>query len=49
MLGWEPKVPFAQGVSEILKYIDYWKEAPIWTPETIEKATEDWFKYLVKE
>ena len=48
LLGWEPKITFAQGVSEILKYIDYWKEAPVWTPETIEKATEDWFKYLVK-
>ncbi len=49
VLGWEPKVPFAQGVREILKHIDYWKDAPVWTPETIEKATEDWFKYLVKD
>src|SRR3989338_470020 len=49
ILGWEPKVPFVEGVGEILKYIDYWKDAPVWTPETIEKATEDWFKYLVKE
>ena len=49
ILGWEPKVPFVEGVGEILKYIDYWKDAPVWTPEMIEKATEDWFKYLVKE
>ncbi|MDO8675118.1 MAG: SDR family oxidoreductase [Candidatus Omnitrophota bacterium] len=47
-LSWEPKVSFAQGVQEILKDIDYWKDAPVWTPATIEKATEDWFKYLVK-
>jgi UDP-glucose 4-epimerase len=46
--GWEPKVSFTEGVGEILKYIDYWKDAPVWTPATIEKATEDWFKYLVK-
>lgn len=49
VLNWEPKVPFAQGVREILKHIDYWKDAPVWTPEGIEKATEDWFKYLVKD
>jgi len=49
VLHWEPKVPFAQGVEEILMHIDYWKDAPVWTPETIEKATEDWFKYLVKD
>lgn len=48
-LHWEPKVSFPEGVQEILKYIDYWKDAPVWTPETIEKATEDWFKYLVKD
>lgn len=49
VLHWEPKVPFSEGVREILKYIDYWKDAPVWTPATIEKATEDWFKYLVKD
>ena len=49
LLGWEPKVSFSEGVGEILKHIDYWKDAPVWTPETIEKATEDWFKYLVKD
>lgn len=48
MLGWEPKVSFEEGVAKILEHIDYWKEAPVWTPQTIEKATEDWFKYLVK-
>ena len=49
MLQWEPRVSFPEGVQAILKHIDYWKDAPVWTPETIEKATEDWFKYLVKE
>ena len=33
----------------ILKNIDYWKEAPVWTPETIKKETTDWFKYLGNE
>ena len=49
VLHWEPQVSFSEGVQEILKHIDYWKDAPVWTPATIEKATEDWFKYLVKD
>lgn len=49
MLGWEPKVSFEEGVAKILEHIDYWREAPVWTPQTIEKATEDWFKYLTPQ
>ncbi len=45
-LGWKPKVTFEQGVAEMLRHIDYWKEAPLWEPDSIEKATEGWFKYL---
>ncbi len=48
-LGWEPKISFENGVSEILKNIDYWRKAPVWTPETISKATKDWFYYLGSE
>ena len=47
-LGWRPSVSFEQGVAQILEHIDYWRDAPVWTPESIEKATADWFKYLVK-
>jgi UDP-glucose 4-epimerase len=46
LLGWRPKVPFEQGVGIVLKHIDYWHEAPVWTPDTIAAATADWFKYL---
>jgi UDP-glucose 4-epimerase len=45
-LNWKPKVKFADGVAEMLKHIDYWRDAPIWTPASIEKATAGWFKYL---
>jgi UDP-glucose 4-epimerase len=48
-LGWGPKVSFEEGVQKILKHIDYWREAPVWTPESIHEATQDWFKYLVKQ
>jgi UDP-glucose 4-epimerase len=48
LLGWEPKVSFEQGVQKIIEKIDYWRDAPVWTPETIKEATADWFKYLGK-
>jgi UDP-glucose 4-epimerase len=45
-LDWNPKVSIEVGVREILKNIEYWGEAPVWTPESIEAATKDWFRYL---
>lgn len=45
-LGWQAKVPFEEGVRIMLDNIDYWREAPVWTVDAIEKATEGWFKYL---
>jgi len=46
VLNWEPKVSFEKGVATMLENIDYWREAPLWTPDKIEEATKDWFKYL---
>ncbi|OQA77332.1 MAG: UDP-glucose 4-epimerase [bacterium ADurb.Bin243] len=48
MLGWSARVPFEEGVKLMIENIDYWREAPLWTPETIKEATSDWFKYLSK-
>jgi UDP-glucose 4-epimerase len=45
-LGWKPRISIEDGVAEMLRHIDLWRNAPIWTPETIAVATEDWFKYL---
>jgi UDP-glucose 4-epimerase len=45
-LGWRPKVSIEEGVRILLDNIDYWREAPVWTPESIEVATRDWFRYL---
>jgi len=46
MLGWQPQVAFEEGVRIMLDNIDYWREAPVWTPETIDGATREWFKHL---
>ena len=48
-LGWVPEVPFEIGVSVILDNISYWKDAPIWTPDSIRSVTEDWFKVLEED
>lgn len=45
-LGWKPKVSFEEGVGRLVANIDYWKEAPLWEPTSIAKATETWFNYL---
>ncbi len=46
LIGWEPVVSFEDGVQTMLDTIDYWREAPLWTPDKIADATKDWFKYL---
>ncbi len=48
MLGWKAKVSFEEGVQKVLDNIEYWHDAPVWTPDTIGIATKDWFKYLGK-
>jgi len=45
-LGWRPEVSFEEGIGRILDQIDYWREAPLWTQDTIARATETWFHYL---
>ncbi len=45
-LGWAPRVSFEEGVGRVLANIDYWRDAPLWDPESIANATQSWFKYL---
>ena len=44
-VGWQPKVPFAQGVKIMRDNIEYWRDAPVWTGASIAEATTDWFRY----
>ncbi|MCW5744766.1 MAG: GDP-mannose 4,6-dehydratase [Alphaproteobacteria bacterium] len=48
-LGWSPKVSFEDGVARILADIDYWRDAPLWDPASIEGATKAWHRYMAKE
>jgi len=45
-LGWQPRYPIAAGIAEVLRHIDDWRAAPVWTPEGIATATRSWFDCL---
>lgn len=47
-LGWTPKVTIDQGVEVLLQHMDSWRDAPVWTPESIAAATREWFRFLDK-
>ncbi|MCH9626117.1 MAG: UDP-glucose 4-epimerase [Chlamydiales bacterium] len=46
LLNWRAEVPFEEGVKRLLACIDDFKSAPLWEPESIEKATKSWFTHL---
>ena len=48
-LDWRPEVTFEEGVAKILANIDYWRNAPLWDPESIARATKTWFDYLTPQ
>jgi UDP-glucose 4-epimerase len=47
-LNWHARVCFEDGVAIMLQNIEYWREAPVWTPDSIATATREWFTYLGK-
>jgi UDP-glucose 4-epimerase len=46
LLNWEANISFEDGVRKVLDNIDYWRDAPLWEPDSIANATKAWFKYL---
>jgi UDP-glucose 4-epimerase len=46
MLGWQPTISFEDGVARMRERIEDWRDAPVWTPESIEDATATWFAQL---
>lgn len=45
-LGWQPQISFEQGVANIVSNIDYWRNAPLWDPESIANVTKTWFEFM---
>jgi UDP-glucose 4-epimerase len=48
-LGWKQKISFEDGVAHVLADIDYWRDAPLWDPDSIARATTSWFNLLQTE
>lgn len=49
LLGWSARVSFEEGVRRMLASIDDWRDAPVWDPAAINKATAAWFHYLSED
>ncbi len=45
-MGWHAQVSIEEGVARLMANLDYWRDAPVWTPDRIADATADWFKYI---
>jgi len=48
LIDWKPKVALEEGVARMIEVIDDWRDAPLWTQESIAEATKAWFKHLGK-
>lgn len=48
-LNWQPRIGFEQGVETMLAHLNDWRDAPVWTPDTIAAATTPWFQHLDTE
>jgi UDP-glucose 4-epimerase len=46
LLGWGPRVGFEEGVRIMLKDIEHWRDAPVWTADRIAEATAAWHRHL---
>jgi UDP-glucose 4-epimerase len=45
-LKWKAKISIKVGINHLISNINYWNNAPVWTPRKIKFATKEWFKYL---
>jgi UDP-glucose 4-epimerase len=46
LLGWTATVSLEAGVAQMLARIDDWRDAPVWEPSSIARATSSWFAHL---
>lgn len=46
ILKWKPKINLETGIQIVLKNINYWKKAPLWTKKNISVATKNWLNLL---
>ena len=44
-LKWYPKINIEDGIKIMIRNINDWKNAPIWTPKKIKVETKAWFDF----
>ncbi len=47
-LDWHPRKAFDEGVAELVNNLDAYRDAPVWTPESIATETASWHRYLAQ-
>ena len=47
-LKWYPKINIEDGIKIMIRNINDWRNAPIWTPKKIKVETKAWFDFLKK-
>ena len=45
-IQWKPLISIEEGIADLIRSINDWKSAPVWTPLKIKKQTKKWFQYL---
>lgn len=48
-LSWAQRVSFEEGVRRIVADIEYWRDAPLWDPDSIADVTKTWFAMLTPQ
>jgi UDP-glucose 4-epimerase len=46
LLGWRATVTLEEGVANMIRHLDDWRDAPLWDAGSIKTATEAWFRHL---
>ncbi len=48
LLEWQPSIDLDLGVANMLEHRDDWGNAPVWSADAIEEATQVWFNHLTR-
>jgi UDP-glucose 4-epimerase len=48
LLDWIPQISIETGIRKMLENLEYWKDAPLWNPDSIFQETKEWFHFLTR-
>ncbi|MCR9254929.1 MAG: NAD-dependent epimerase/dehydratase family protein [Alphaproteobacteria bacterium] len=44
--SWRPEMSFTDGVAEMVRHIEKWRDAPLWDAESIATETASWHRFM---